>query len=341
MVCSFADYVTDIFAFVICFYFPETLHWMEIDCIYYIFFCFLICNIRSAYKYSENSLISIIAHLIGLGVFFEWFNLDNTYADTLRFKRTKDIHLVFETIPSGGLYFCLAMLSFHPTSVTKHFEIIRRNLSACISLLTIAYSCQDHFTSHLTDLVSRGIFGFHMAVDIVVRTFTFVIMASLIPFSNSTFAHLSFSLLMLLTIITKIIYFRKFKWYKMGLNVFFANFTSFPIMSHVYKEDCRDVFCPFHLEYITQHALTIYMILFAFIHFKNTSFGFVFAIFFIVGLIFQFFSRSVNPIPWYVILLEEEEREDKKIIEHKQHELQIDMLITSHDVDARESTLYE
>ena len=129
----------------------------------------------------------------------------------------------------------------------------------------------------------------------------------------------------------------------MGLNVFFANFTSFPIMSHVYKEDCRYVFCPFHLEYITQHALTIYMILFSIIHFKNTSFGIVFAIFFIVGLIFQFLSRSINPIPWYVILLEEE-GEETKIIEHKQHESQINMLMTLHGkstFDASESTLYE
>ena len=335
MVSNFADYCTDIVAFVTMIFLSKKLHADERLCIFYIFILFFTCNLQSAYRYSDNTLKSKIAHLIGLGVFFEWFKLENTYTDINRFRHTQDLHLFFEAIPSGGIYSCLAlgylMNAIEPTFLEKLF----RTLPACISLLTISYSCQNHFTSHLNNLGARAIFGIYMSLDVMIRTFTFSMMlVTLIKSNYSIFDKLSILQLILTTIFTKIIYFRKLKeLHQVILGTLLANFSIFPILSHIFHQEDDNVssssYCStYKLEYITQHIAAIIMIVGVTLNPHYFFIGIVFANIFIINLILQFLCRSINPIPWYVVLsLKEVEEMEKEMMNTTMlHKLSIGIL---------------
>jgi hypothetical protein len=211
MVVSVFDWAIDITVFIVCFNFSKELLRDEREIVFSIFICFILCNVYSAYIYSGNSIMSKMAHLIGLGVFYEWLLLENDYTENnvIKFRRTNDLHFLCETIPCGGLYFCLGIWYIVESHEQTILEKLCRTLPCFFSLITISYSIQEHFIFETTNLRARATFGLYLIFDIIVRTFTFSLLCVFITFHHCYIYRTVASLLMFLTNYTKIIYFRK------------------------------------------------------------------------------------------------------------------------------------
>jgi hypothetical protein len=310
MIISLFDVLTDITLFFICFIFPEKVHPKEIRSIFCIFICFIICNIKSAYQCADHSMISKIFCLTGFGIILQWYNLNVDYSNTAQFNHICDLEFFYETIPSGGLYMTLAIWFLIEDSEPAEFEKIARTIPAIISFFSIAFSCQSHFTSHSNNLLARIMFGMYLVFDLVIRTFTFaIILKPLITCSNypSNFRFVLALILMLFTNYTKVIYFQKFKNNSRDIlfSAFLANFTNVGITSYVFKQDFYSCFNIFNLEWISQYIATTCAVVFCLIDQDDFLLGICFANIFILGLIFHLFSKSMDPIPWYVALEEQ------------------------------------